>query len=250
MHSLVHAPMIIRGLPHGDHIDTELLEPHEVEGCHVFHGGREQLLGVLRDHPAALVQDPTAAAPGLATAELEPPPRTIVDACAGKGTKTRQLSMLHPQARIIATDIDANRLNILREDFRGVERVQIVEHHRLREFDEQADLLLLDVPCTNTGVLARRVEAKYRFDPISLKKLVDLQRQIVADSIPLLAPRGRIVYSTCSIETAENQPQAEWIAKWHRMSLNTSCATLPAGLPGQSPRQYRDGGYFAVLVRT
>ena len=165
------------------------------------------------------------------------------------GTKTRQLAQVHSNATIIASDIEPARLEILRKVFAGSERVQVIEANRLREFDGRADLLLLDVPCSNTGVLARRVEAKYRFNRTSLQSLIDLQRQIVADSIPLLAPRGRIVYSTCSIEPAENREQAEWIAKWHRMRIAADRLRLPEGLPGEDSAAYGDGGYFAVLER-
>jgi 16S rRNA (cytosine967-C5)-methyltransferase len=173
----------------------------------------------------------------------------IIDVCAGRGTKTRQLAAIHPHARIIATDTDQARFNTLSEQFRGHPRVQVVEHGRLREFQEQADLIVLDVPCSNTGVLARRVEAKYRFGPASTSSLVDLQRQIIADSIPLLARAGRILYATCSIEAAENSAQADWTCKWHRMRIEAQQLTMPRGLPGEPATAYQDGGYFALLAR-
>jgi 16S rRNA (cytosine967-C5)-methyltransferase len=97
--------------------------------------------------------------------------------------------------------------------------------------------------------LARRVEAKYRINPAAIRKTVDLQRQIVADSISLLAPHGRILYSTCSIEPAENEQMAEWIAKWHRMKIAHMESQLPRGLPGEPMNRYRDGGFFALLER-
>ena len=88
----------------------------------------------------------------------------------------------------------------MREVFANHDRVEVVEYSELRpRFDNQADLLVLDVPCSNTGVLARRVEAKYRFDTTSLSSVVGLGRQIIADSIPLLADAGRLLYATCSL---------------------------------------------------
>src|SRR4030095_7183598 len=123
-----------------------------------------------------------------------------------------------------------SRLAALQRQFAGQSRVEVVQHSDIRRFDGQADVLLLDVPCSNTGVLARRVEAKYRFNPTSLKKLIDVQRQIIADSVPLLARRGRLLYSTCSIEAAENEQQAQWITRWHPFQVVQSHGRLPSGL--------------------
>jgi 16S rRNA C967 or C1407 C5-methylase (RsmB/RsmF family) len=78
---------------------------------------------------------------------------------------------------------------------------------------------------------------------------VDLQRQIIADSILLLAPRGRVLYCTCSIDTAENEQQAQWVIKWHRMTIAASASCLPRGLPGELATEYCDGGYWALLSR-
>jgi 16S rRNA (cytosine967-C5)-methyltransferase len=119
----------------------------------------------------------------------------------------------------------------------------------LCQFIGQADLLLLDVPCSNTGVLARRVEAKYRFSKANQQKLIDVQRQIIADAIALVSDRGVVVYSTCSIDPAENEQQARWVTKWHPFRIEQRQSRLPAGGPGDSPTRYADGGYFAILKR-
>src|SRR6185503_11286306 len=120
------------------------------------------------------------------------------------GTKTRQLAQAHPAAEIIATDIDRERLRTLKETFADHDRVRVIDHDRLMGYAGRADLVVVDVPCSNTGVLARRVEAKYRFSRESLKGLVDIQRQIIADSLRLLEPKsGRLLYATCSIDPAE-----------------------------------------------
>lgn len=256
-HSLLHAPITIHNisetltLTQEDKVTspTGLLEPHDEPKFFVFHGKHESLLQVLHANPSAIVQDPASAAPVKATAAVQPPPRTIVDACAGKGTKTRQLAMLHPAARIIATDIDDARFAILREQFANHPRVQVIPYDQLREHYGQADLLLLDVPCSNTGVLARRVEAKYRYSRDSQETVVNLQRQIIANSLGLLAESGRLVYSTCSIEPVENQQQAQWVCKWHPMRVVHEQQRLPTGVPGDPPTTYSDGGYYAVLER-
>ena len=242
-HNLVHPPIIIAGLS-GAHDECQ---PHEQPGFHVYDGPREKLGSLLATQAGARVQDPGAAAPVRATMDLKP--KLIIDACAGRGTKTIQLAAAHAEARIIATDVDAQRLAVLRETFAGHDRVEVVHHAELDRFNGQADLLVLDVPCSNSGVLARRVEAKYRYNAEWMEQLVNLQRQIIADTLHLLSDHGRLLYATCSIDEDENEAQAAWIGKWHRMRIANSVARQPTGEPGGDANQYADGGYFVLLER-
>ena len=135
----------------------------------------------------------------------------------------------------------------LRETFDGHPRIEVVAFEALEGWRRRADLLVLDVPCSNTGVLARRVEAKYRFSPETLASLVDLQRQIIADTLSLLGDQGHLLYATCSIEDAENEKQAEWLVRWHPARIVSSVRRLPSSGPGDPPTQYSDGGFFALL---
>ncbi len=245
-HNLIHAPIIVHGVDAAD-ASAYGFEAHEEPGFLVSTGERNKLHELLQDHPDAIVQDPTSAGAAMATMDLSPAPLLIIDACAGRGTKTRQLARLHPSARIIATDIAPDRLDLLQEQFARHDRVEVIEHDRLWEFSGKADLLALDVPCSNTGVLARRVEAKYRYSRETQESITKLQRQIVADALALLGSDGRLLYSTCSVEAVENREHAEWICKWHPMRIAKERLTMPTGLPGQSPAKYRDGGYHAIL---
>ncbi len=250
-HDLVHAPIIVHGLTDEEAQGDVHLLPHREKMFLVLEGsGQTPITGFLRAQPQAIVQDPAAAAPVLATAQMTPAPKIVIDVCAGKGTKTRQLALAHPAAEIVATDVDRSRLRALKETFAGHDRVRVIDHDRLMGYAGRADLVVLDVPCSNTGVLARRVEAKYRFSRASLKELVDLQRQIIADSLRLLEPRGgRLLYATCSIDPAENQQQAQWITQWHPLAIEQAQAREPRGLPGDAPTEYSDGGYWALLGR-
>jgi 16S rRNA (cytosine967-C5)-methyltransferase len=243
-HGLIHPPNIVAGLPAG-HLPA--LTPHSQGGFAVLDGGRTEVEALLAEVPAARIQDPGAAAAVGATADLVPD--LIVEVCAGKGTKTRQLAQLHPQARIVASDANPHRLATLREVFRGHDRVLPMEPEGLLEFAGRADLVVADPPCTNTAVLARRVEAKYRFGPGSLEKLVGLQRQIIADALRLLAGSGHLLYSTCSLEPEENERQARWVQRWHRLRLRRLDCRLPQGTPGDPPSRYADGCSFGLLRR-
>lgn len=245
LHSLVNAPIVVTGVPADA---SPQLCPHRIHGFSVFTGSRAELEGLLSEHPAARVQDAGTAEAMMLSSHLRP--KLIIDLCAGRGTKTRQLAELHPDATIIATDIDAGRFELLQKSFSGHSRVRTVPFTDVHQYREQANLLVLDVPCSNTGVLARRVEAKYRFSVETLVAVRDLQRQIVADALPLLSPDGFLLYSTCSIEPVENQQQAEWITQWHPFDIVSSTKHLPSGQPSDDPTVYTDGGYAALLRRT
>ncbi len=242
VHGLVHPPIILTG---DLSKDPPHCAPHDETGFAVFDGDRAELVPLLAAHAALRVQDPASAAAVAATASLIP--NLIVELCAGKGTQTRQLVEVHPQAIIIATDGNPRKRAVLREVFDGHDRVRIVEPKQLVEHAGQADLVVVDAPCSNTGVLARRVEARYRCTPETLKTLVDLQRQILVEAIRTRAADGQILYCTCSVEPEENQQQVQWLAKWHRAEARREVSLQPAGEPGNPPAGYRDGGYFAIL---
>ncbi len=222
------------------------LEPHELDGYRVYTGQRSALGALLSSRSDLWIQDAgSGQAMGIAR---DLTPELIVDLCAGKGTKTRQLAAMFPRARILATDVDSNRHAALSRTFAGSERVRIVDIDTLRrEAFERADLVVLDVPCSNTGVLPRRGEAKYRVSPVQQHRLMAIQRQIVEDSLPMLSAEGRVLYSTCSLEPEENEAMALWLGQNCGLKVETELRTDPKGLPGEAGTRYRDGG-FAVLM--
>jgi 16S rRNA (cytosine967-C5)-methyltransferase len=242
-HGLVDPPIVIADLDGA----APGCVAHDEPGFHVYEGARSDLGALLERHAGARVQDPASARPVRATAGLSP--RVIVDACAGRGTKTGQLARLHPDAQVVATDADPERLAALRAATADLANVEVVEPGELERWRGRTDLLVLDVPCTNTGVLARRVEAKYRFSAATLQSLRDRQRQIVADTLLLLADRGHLLYATCSLEAEENERQAEWLTRWHPMELVVDERYEPRGRPGDPATGYADGGAYTLLRR-
>jgi 16S rRNA (cytosine967-C5)-methyltransferase len=210
------------------------------------------MTAMLAAHPALRVQDPTSAMTVASLAPLLPrAPQLIVDLCAGRGTKTKQLAELFPNATIFATDPDDARfaaLAELRHRHPGIKPLS--PQSVFREAAGKADLLLLDVPCSNSGVLARRPEARYRFSKARTAAVIELQQKIADPAIGLVAPGGAVIYATCSIERAENESQVKRLASRFGLTLAVERSIMPAGLPGDSPRVYRDGGYHALLWRT
>jgi len=220
-----------------------IVQPHDRPGFAVWRGAHDELVTFLAGHPIRRVQDPASAMavgalPGFA-------PSCCVDFCAGRGTKTRQLALRYPQARVFATDADAQRLAVLRRAFADHPTVTVVGIERIGSVcvSGSVDLLLLDVPCTNSGVLGRRLEARYRLNRTTLKSLVDLQRAIVRRASGLLCSGGHLLYSTCSLETQENQQQAQWVEQQLGAALVSDAFTLPAG----EGVTYHDGSYYALL---
>jgi 16S rRNA (cytosine967-C5)-methyltransferase len=159
----------------------------------------------------------------------------ILDACAAPGGKAAMVAdALGSAAGLVCTDSNESRLPRLREnlDRLGCGEAQIAVHDWTQpappEWHGAFDAILADVPCSNTGVLRRRVDVRWRIQPENIEQLVALQRSIVENLLPCLKPGGRLVYSTCSIEPEENEAQAEAILAAHPgLSMAGSRRALP-----------------------
>lgn len=250
-HGLVVAPLVLY-TRHAQRAIVDRLEqqkaaaPHQRPGHHVWLGPISELSPLLNANADIWVQDP-ASSHAIDSVDI-PEPGLIVDLCAGRGTKTRQLLARFPGARVIASDTDERRLSELEQGLGGNERVQVAPMERLLERTwEKADLVLLDVPCSNTGVLARRLEARYRCSAKQLRRLVRLQREIGATASGLRAPEGRLLYSTCSMEIEENHAQSRAIADEAGLALLAEDVVAPSGWPGEPPTTCTDGSYWALL---
>ncbi|MFA5251253.1 MAG: transcription antitermination factor NusB [Phycisphaerae bacterium] len=194
------------------------------------------------------VQDICAAQP---LRLLQPRPQwTILDLCAAPGTKTTQLAELTAdKAKIIATDIDGERLKKVKENITrlGIKSVTVIEYEKLFENSKfpQFDAVLLDVPCSNTGVLAKRVEARYRIKPKAVKELDGIQGGLLKTAASIIKPQGKICYSTCSIQKCENSELVRgFLQKNPGFELEAEQLTLPSAQGFD-----HDGGYAAIIAR-
>lgn len=177
------------------------------------------------------------------------PGQFVIDLCAGVGTKSTQAAeLMNNQGLVLSCDIDVAKLESIPNSASRL-GISIIETVPLQQLDSRIesigrrpDLILVDAPCSNTGVLARRPEARYRASHKNLLSLVHLQQEILPRAAGLAGPHTRIIYSTCSIEEEENEQQANWFAK-----------TFPAFRVAKSysvlPDRERDGGFAALFVQ-
>lgn len=132
----------------------------------------------------------------------------LLDACAGPGGKTSHIAEEAPGSRIVACDIAPERVVRIRETCTrlGHSQVWLVCADMLRPpFRQVFDGAIVDAPCTNTGVLARRPDARWRIRPRDLQVLPMHQVRLLLATVDAIRSGGRVVYSTCSIEPEENE---------------------------------------------
>jgi 16S rRNA (cytosine967-C5)-methyltransferase len=197
------------------------------------------------------IQDPSTAP---ACELLAPQPgENVLDACAAPGGKTAYLAeLMENRGRILACDRDAQRIRTLEENLQrlGVEVARLIQHDWATA-EPPADLpavpgfdrILVDAPCSNTGVMRRRVDLRWRLGPKDFSRMAGEQLRILRAVIPLLKPGGTLVYSTCSIEPEENEETVRAVLReFPFLDLATEVSLLPF-------RDGFDGAYAAKLTR-
>ena len=196
------------------------------------------------------VQDRTAQQP---VRWLDPAPgERILDLCAGLGTKSTQIAeRMGRDGLLVASDVNADRLRQLAQNAArlGLPFIMTVDAKRLGEQYEPAsfDAVLVDAPCSNTGVLARRPDVKHRLRAEDFSSLAELQYELLQTATNFVRPGGRIVYATCSIDVSENRTVIERIAD------QTSAQILRDQRfwsPADIEKPWCDGGYVALLQRS
>ncbi|MBR7130690.1 MAG: RsmB/NOP family class I SAM-dependent RNA methyltransferase [Lentisphaeria bacterium] len=170
------------------------------------------------------IQDPAAALAVSLAEEVAGNCRTFLDLCAAPGGKTLMAAeFLPPDSRITAADISALRQEQTRENF---------ARHRINgevitadpsEITGKFDLVIADVPCSNTGVFRRRPDALWRFSGSALAEVMRLQRRIVRRAAELTQDNGFLLVSSCSIEEDENRALTR-ISGWEVVK---ECTLLP-----------------------
>ncbi|MCY4205170.1 MAG: 16S rRNA (cytosine(967)-C(5))-methyltransferase RsmB [Bacteroidetes bacterium] len=182
---------------------------------------------------------------GLVVALLDPQPgETILDACAAPGGKALAIACrMGGSGQLHAWDIHPNRLRKVEEMAKkqGLENVHTRAVNFLKSSEIQSDRVLLDVPCSGTGVLNKRADLRWRRRETDLIELAKLQHDLLDAAVTHVRPGGQLVYSTCSIEPEENEMQVDSFLRRHsNFVIEHAGDFLPAATVTQ-------GGYLATL---
>lgn len=180
---------------------------------------------------------------------LNPTPgSTTIDACAGAGGKTLLLgALMNNQGQLIAMDVEGRKLSELKKRTQrsGLDIVETrawEEPGVLDKLSNTADYLLLDVPCSGTGVIKREPDTKWKLQPEHLERLVGVQADILHRYPAMLKSGGTLVYATCSILPQENALQVErFLANNEHFELVEERTV--------DPGEHNDGFYMAKLIK-
>lgn len=180
----------------------------------------------------------------------------ILDACCAPGGKTGHILEIAPQAQLLALDKDAKRLDRVRDNLTRLGHqadIKAADAATPRQWwdGQQFDRILLDVPCSATGVIRRHPDIRWLRKAADIQALATLQQQILIQIWPLLKPGGTLLYATCSVLPAENQLQISQFLAHHP---DAEAVALGAGindsqmqiLPGE---QQADGFFYAKFSK-
>jgi 16S rRNA (cytosine967-C5)-methyltransferase len=225
-----------------------LPEGTRVETLPPFLEGRVEV----QDEGSQVIAAACNAAPGM----------TVVDLCAGAGGKTLALAAaMAGEGRLIACDVDRPRLSRLapRAERAGAMFVETRlldggrEAQGLADLKGQADVVLIDAPCSGTGTWRRNPEARWRLTPERLERLTTMQAHVLGFGAPLVRPGGRLIYAVCSLLDEEGRERIEaFLAAHPGWTLVDPVAAGRAHGPGRrlTPAHDRTDGFFiAALAR-
>ncbi len=199
------------------------VEPKDVPGCYRLAAGEADGFRI-QDIGSQSIVPLLDLAPG----------QRFLDLCAAPGNKTAQA--LESGVRAVACDFHAKRVEMLKR--LGVDVVHL-DGTRPLPFDRTFDRILLDAPCSGTGTLARNPEIKWRLLPSDIQELHGRQVVLLRNALQALAPRGVLVYSTCSLEREENEGVIEALG-------GVQPAHTMRRIPGVQPGD----GFFAAVIRS
>lgn len=190
------------------------------------------------------------------------PGMQVLDYCAGAGGKTLCLaSAMQNKGRIVAMDLDENRLSKARPRLKKAGVHDIVEIRPLSEDKSKKwlkrqkgtfDVVLVDVPCTGTGTWRRNPDMRWRTYGPSLEELVAVQSDILDRVTKAVKPGGKLVYATCSLLPDENENQVEaFLARNETFEV----VNIPEGIPSENgfmrltPHRHNTDGFFAAVLQ-
>ncbi|MGD0994585.1 MAG: RsmB/NOP family class I SAM-dependent RNA methyltransferase [Candidatus Bathyarchaeia archaeon] len=199
----------------------------------------------------------------FAAEAADPKPGSVVfDVCAAPGAKTTYLAQLmRNEGSIGSVDFSNRRMKVWKKETTrmgaSIAEPVIADACATLPFNTQADLVILDPPCTSTGVFAKQPSAKWRLRPKSIEKMAAIQWKMINSCAEKVAAGGALTYSTCSITVEENEMIIERFLKWHPEFTLTEIKPK-IGLPGLreltkcqrlSPHLHQCNGFFIAKLK-
>lgn len=188
------------------------------------------------------------------------PGELVIDACAAPGGKSTHLAtLMQNTGRVLSVDIHAHKIQLIEDNQRRL-GLTIIEARQLdatelhKTMAGKADRVLVDAPCSGLGVLRRRPDARWRKED-SLQSLPELQKAILASAAQCVKPGGVLVYSTCTLERAENEDIISgFLAQNSDFSLAETGRFLPVARDEKMitlwpQRDGTDGFFIARMMR-
>lgn len=220
------------------------LNPMREAGLPVAIVEKASSLATLGAMPEIYIQNATPVSLVGALAEKTPPPLKILDLCASPGGKLLAAHDLYPNAELYANDVTAGKVMLLSQN---LSKYGVKAHLNCgwgEEYHDSADfgLVILDVPCSNTGVLNKRAEARWRLSIDHMKEQTEKQSHLLQHAVTLLAPGGAVWYLTCSILRSENEDIVNEACEKFGLELVCSKKILP-------DESGWDGGFGCLLIR-
>ena len=200
------------------------------------HYGKTAAEGIARaalEEPVSYINPATGRQQDIGAQSIVPllaiqPGMSVLDLCAAPGNKTAQA--IADGGRVVAGDRYLRRLADVPEQAARV----VLDAFEPLPFSAKFDRILVDAPCSGTGTLARNPEIKWRLQPSDLAAFPSKQRKLLENALSRLAPGGKLVYSTCSLERPENEDVVEGLP----------VAETRLRLPGRDPGD----GFFAAVI--
>lgn len=202
------------------------------------------LLSEIVRSPRYYIQNITPVSLMTKLAESFPYPKTVLDLCASPGGKLLAIHDLFPKANLFANDVSEQKLERLKENCTKYGLDVNISCGKGEQFTSHSkfDLIILDVPCSNTGVLNKRPEARWRLSKESLNELLQTQYRLLSHAATLVAQDGELWYLTCSILKDENENLIKQFCDNFGFKVRCQQSILPN-------RAGWDGGFGCALRR-
>lgn len=189
----------------------------------------------------------------------------VIDICAAPGGKSMAIASNMINGRVISADISERKVMMIEDNARRCKLTNIEPEisdatiHR-KDWEGMADVVVADVPCSGLGILAKKPDIKYNVTEESLEELIGLQRQILTNAVAYIKTGGTLIFSTCTLNNAENIENVKWLCDNFELELvdfseqvpdsiynNTSQKGYLEILPGLNPDY--DGFFIAKFIR-